>query len=181
MPGVATGPRELDRKLYRVVHEADPERFPTSTALAGHLHERESIEFSYRREGQTVMSTVATIERYVSYAQAISLLDGGLSPMIDDPAQITGVDDFQGWLATHALDYLNERHCTAVKIKSVAKDLLGENPPRLPTVANIHEKLVSLIDRRDFEYSARIVARLAPANFRLRAAPTFVIRGVVSA
>jgi hypothetical protein len=101
--------------------------------------------------------------------------------MIDDPAQITGVDDFQGWLATHALDYLNERHCTAVKIKSVAKDLLGENPPRLPTVANIHEKLVSLIDRRDFEYSARIVARLAPANFRLRAAPTFVIRGVVSA
>lgn len=179
MPAIATGPRELDRKMYRVFHEADPQVFGNTTMFSEFLRRRGFVEFSYRREGESVMSTASTIERYIVYAQVISLIDRALVPSVEK-AEVAELADFQGWLATRALDYLNQRKCTAEKIKSVARMLLGENPPRLPTVANIHEKLVSLIDRRAFEYSVRIVARLRPANFRLWSRPTFVIRGVVN-
>lgn len=178
MPAIGTGPHEYDRKLHRIVMFCDASKASSSTDVAKLLRKRAFEEFAYIREGKSQQATLETIEKYVTYAYVIGLVDKFFSPT-GASQQILELEAFQDWLGDLVLGFLQRQGCAPEAIRKASTALLNENPRKVPSIRRVHSKLPNPPQFRDFEYSVRILARLRPATLTIRSQPLFLWKGVL--
>ncbi len=140
MAVISTTPNAIDRKLHRVVLDADPDEFKSFAALARHIAQNKAGEFSYLRFGQLVYAGAEAIETYVSFAHDIGLLDGDLRTT-RPKKEIRALENFQQWLSDLTMQYLKARAASLKQIELAIRDLTQNSPCRLPTQENIRTKL----------------------------------------
>ena len=175
---IGTRPKEYDRKLLRIVKEAKKGNFRSALKLAESLEKAEADEFSTKRAGVKKVSSAATIEKFVTYAQVISLLDSKFKPE-KPPKDLDNIGGFQDKLSNNVIDYLKRNHSYQKEIIEVVNKFLEENPPIVPTIKNVHGKLQGPPPLDHFEYSVKIISRLRSGVFKLQSKPVFIIEDII--
>jgi len=178
MPVIVTRPQEIDRKLHRIILEAKEKGFPNSTVFAAYLNKIKATEFSYQREDETRISKVSIIERFITFAQAIKLLNSNLKPS-GTKKSLKDLGAFQNRLSNLVIQYLDSHFSSISDIKKCANILLQEKPPKVPTIKNVHDKLQNSPSLREFKDSVRIISKLRPKAFMLKSRPVFIIDGIL--
>jgi len=178
MPLVPTPPTELDHKLHLVVREAAKRRYDSNAALATTIAELEAEAFSFMRRGEIEYCSPGTIAQYISFSRAISLLGDDLRP-VKDRSFFSSLEKFQGWLGNKVLTYLGDARCSPEKIRDAVSDLLRQNPPQLPTPANVREKLGRPLTKKSFRYSLQIISLLRPHVLRIRSRQVVLHKSVL--
>ncbi len=173
-----TQTRDLDHKFQRIVIESKG-RFANTSEFATFLHDNKFSEFSYKHDGMMVMAKPNTIEKYIAYARAISLIDNYLKPT-NSHTQYSNLEKFQQWLSGCVIKYLNSNNASLTDITSIAKQFLSQSPPIMPTIRNVHNSLRSHLPFWAFDYSVKIISLLRSSkNYRLQSNPVFIINGVL--
>lgn len=167
MAAIKTNKNEIDRKLHRIILDSDPEKFNNMMVLANSIERKHYAEFSYIRADETEYASSSTIQKYISYARHIGLLDGNLKAT-QLKKDIRSLENFQAWLSDTVFQYLNDNHCSIPEIKKVVQNLLHTTPAILPTQENIHSKLKNPPTINIFLPSLKIVSLLRPNAIRLR-------------
>ncbi len=127
MAAISTSPNAMDRKLHRVVLEADPNEFKTFVALARHIAKAKPLEFSYQRLGKTEYAGAEAIEQYISFSRDIGLVDGNIE--ITRPKKdVRSLESFQQWLGDLTLQYLEKKNASLKHIEQSVMDLLQGSP-----------------------------------------------------
>lgn len=166
MPTV-TGSREIDRKLYRIVREADSSLHPTAIALGRALEKAEAAEFAYQRGRKTEYATANTVAEYVLYARDIGLLNGDLD-VTRQKADVRSLENFQQWLGDIVIRYLRDNNASIDQLQSAVDSLLSSTPRELPTVDNVYKTLKSPPPKHTFRLSLKVISFLRPKALRLR-------------
>ena len=122
MPAV-TSSREIDRKLHRIVHEADSAQFRTALALGRKIEGGRHPEFAYHRAGRTEHANAITVAQYVLYAKYIGLLSADLEAA-RPKEDIRSLDAFQRWLGDVVLRFLRANNASLDDIRD-ACDVLS--------------------------------------------------------
>jgi hypothetical protein len=162
----STAPTEIDRKLHRIVAEADPDKLTTAVAIGRVLAKEHAAEFTYQRNGKTEHAGADTIAQYVRFAKEIGLLNGDLAPT-RAKSEVRSLDNFQRWLSDLVIRYLNEQNASLDQLDRVTRQLLNQSPRQLPTIDNIHSQLQNPPSKIDLRLALKIVALLRPRALRL--------------
>jgi hypothetical protein len=175
---VSTTPNAIDRKLHRVVLDADPEQFKSFAALARQISMNKPQEFSYQRFGKTEYAGADAIEAYVSFAHDIGLLDGDLKPA-RQKKEIRALENFQQWLGDLTLQYLESKNASLKQIEEIMENLMHSSPCRLSTQENIRAQIQNPPSSRNFRLCLKVVALLRSDAIRLASRRLVLVDGIV--
>lgn len=173
-----TTPSAIDRKLHRVVLEADPDQFKSFAALARQIAAGEPQEFSYQRFGKVEHAGADAIVTYVSFAHDIGLLDSDLR-VTRPRKEIRALENFQPWLGDLTLQYLEAKNASLKHIEQAMQDLSQGSPCRLSTQENIRAKLDSPPSLHNFRLSLKILALLRSDAIGLVSRRVVLMDGIV--
>jgi hypothetical protein len=178
MAAISTPSTAIDRKLHRIVLDANPSHSPNMVDLATAIKREKYQEFSYTRSGKTEFSSAAAIQKYVSYAHAIELLDSNLgsSRLKKD---IRDLQSFQQWLGDAVLDYLSRKGCNTQQIGNVIEALLHAPPYKLPTREKVRSQFKDPPSEDFFRFSLKIVALLRPAVLLVKSRSVVLMPGLL--
>ena len=175
---VATSPNEIDRKLHRIILDANPSEFTNMMALARSIAREKCVEFSYVRTGKTEHSGATTIQHYISYASEVKLLDGDFSPT-KPKKDVRSLESFQQWLSDTVYQYLTDHACAVEQIADKTQFLLQAAPHKLPTPDKIRALIKSAPSAMVFRFSLKIVSILRPKAFQLKTRRIILIPGTL--
>jgi hypothetical protein len=177
MPAISTHATSIDRKLHRVILDANASAFGSMMELAGAIEKEHYREFSYLREGKRRYSSAGAIQSYVSYARGLGLLDEKLDST--RPKQdVRSLESFQQWLSNAVLDYLRSKNCDITQIEGAVQALLTSNPPLLPTQERVRSRFSDPPSATFFRFSLTTLALLRPAVLQTKARKTILMPGV---
>lgn len=186
---ISTTPTEIDRKLHRIVAEADPDKHATAVSIARSLVSQRAPAFSYQRNGRTEHAGENTIAQYVVFAKKIGMLDGDLSPT-RTKSEVRSLDNFQSWLSDLAIQFLDQNSASLDDIERITRQLLDQSPRRLPTIDNIHAAIQNppgksgahpnVLGKEDLRLSLKVVALLRPKALRLVSRRLVIVPVVVA-
>jgi hypothetical protein len=180
MAPIPTGPTEIDRKLHRVVLEANPGQFTNLIALARSIEQSRFPEFSYRRSDKTEYTNADTIASYVAFAREIGLLDENLGPT-RPKGDVRALASFQQWLSDRVAQYLSDRGSSPGQIGNAVRRLLNANPAELPSQENIRARLSNPPSPTDFRVCLKIMALLRPKVLEVVSRRVVLVPGVFKA
>jgi hypothetical protein len=176
---ISTSPREIDRKLHRVVREADSSLYSTAIALGRAIETANLPEFAYQRGRDTVYANADTISTYVLYARDIRLLDGDLNAT-RGKGDIRSLDNFQQWLSDAVVRYLRDNNASLEQIQAAVASLLSSTPHQLPTLDNLYKILRSPPPRHSLRMSLKVLSLLRPRALKLQSRRLVIIPSIVS-
>ncbi len=163
---IPTPPTAIDHKLHCIILKSSSNKFATPNDLARAIVKDKNVEFSYERNGVTYYSGASTVQKYIRYCQAITILDEDLLPLQKNTV-FGELDSFQNWLGNKVIQYLSNNKCSSGQIKDAIRGLLQEETPRLPTPDNVLDKLERPVGRDNFMTSVKLVSLLRPKVFEL--------------
>ena len=178
MTAISSAPNAIDRKLHRIVLDANPDEFRSFAALARHVAQSKPVEFSYHRFAKLEYAGADAIESYVSFARDIGLLDGDLE-IVRPKKEIRTLENFQHWLGDLTVQYLDAKNASLKQIERAILELSQSLPFRLPTQDNIRAKLETPASTRNFRLALRIVALLRSNVISLASRRLVLMDGVV--
>lgn len=177
MPAIPTPPTAIDRKLHRVILDANGTEFSSMMELASAIRKEQYREFSYLREGKRMYSSAEAIQSYVSYARALGLLDENQNAA--RPKQdVRSLESFQQWLSNSVLDYLRSKGCDITQIEGAVQALLGSNPPLLPSQERVRSRFSNPPSAMFFRFSLTTLALLRSKVLQTKARKTIFMPGV---
>lgn len=169
-----TKQNEIDRKIRRILLEADPRKYTTTISLSKHISEKECSEFSYVKtigeKPQNHYSTPQTIQEYISFSRNIEILTPEFAPSVDKERfrtnSLSSLESFQRLLDDQVTEFLEKENCGPEIIESIFKKLLSGEPFELPTIETLYKKLFEgrnvSISERDFRWSIKIKSLFSP-------------------
>lgn len=178
MSAISTPSTAIDRKLHRIVLDANPSNFANMMALANAIKREKYTEFTYSRGGKTEFSGAEAIQTYVSYARAIELLDSDLGSS-RPKKDIRDLQSFQQWVGDAVLDYLDRRGCNIQQIGAVIQNLLRVPPYKLPTREKVRSQFKGAPSADFFRFSLKAVALLRPAVLQVKSRSVILMPGLL--
>jgi len=167
MAAIRTARNAIDRKLHRIVMEADRVKFSNFIVLARHIAGNRYEAFSYPTEKGIRYAQPSTIATYVSFAQRLGLLDPDLAPA-RPKRDVRSRDGFHAWLGAKAMNYLEENNASLDGIYLATLGLFGKTPHELPTIENLRRELGTTIDADDLRKTLKVISLLRPQAFKIK-------------
>jgi hypothetical protein len=138
----------VDLKLYRIFQAAAGRAgYPSRRALAMHVADLETDEFSYIRRGRKEHANWGAIASYVSLLVALEMLDENLNPFVAAKVTLAG---FGKSLADKAIQFAKKNKFGLDSIDEAIRHHIGQRPAILPTPFAIFEHLGPTCSYRSF-------------------------------
>ena|SRR6266853_2857647 len=178
MAAISGAQNEIDRKLHRIILDADPGEFKNMLSFARYIQRQKYTEFSYSRAGRTEYSGAGTIQHYISYGVALGLMDGDLTPT-KPKKDVRSLESFQAWLSDTVFQYLDDKGCGIDQIADKMQILFQSAPYRLPTPSKIRSLFNNPPSPIVFRLSLRVMSLLRPKAIQVKSRGVILIPGTV--
>ncbi len=129
----------VENKLFSVFVTSGEDKFDTMFALAKAVDKHKYSAFQYTRKGDSDWTDAKSIVPYVSMCREVGILNDKLEPFAETNEAF--LDGFLTAAKEKITSYCRRNGFSKTALKRKTRQLINQNPPKLPSLDNIYDDL----------------------------------------